>query len=368
MLDTNTSAAKPTSAGAVKVEMERLRQFVIALLHKVDVPDGDARVTADVLIAADLRGVHSHGVARLQSYYVGRIRKGLIEARPKITVLHETPVSVRIDAGNGLGQPASHLAMTKAIEKAAAAGVGMAVVCNSNHYGIAGYYAMMALEHDMIGWCFTNTTPLVMPLWGKQIVTGTNPIAVAVPAAHQRPWVLDMATSVVPKGKLEVYARGGKLMPEGWAVDKDGLPTTDPKAALDGGSPMPLGGTRELGGHKGYDLAILVDILSGVLSGSRFGPHIPMSGAAEPYDLGHFFMAFRPDLFIPAEQFKERMDTMITDLKDAPPAVGAERVLVAGQPEDDSADEYRRSGIPIDAPTADGLRQLALELGVPFPA
>ena len=367
MAESTRDATAASSDGATRVNHEQLHQFVIEILSAAGVTEVDARTTADVLIAADLRGVHSHGVARLQSYYVGRIRAGLINARPEIKVLHETPVSVRIDAGNGLGQPASHLAMSKAIEKAKNIGVGMATVCNSNHYGIAGYYAMMALEHEMIGVCLTNTTPLVMPLFGRELQTGTNPIAVAVPARNQMPWVLDMATSVVPKGKLEVYARAGKQMPEGWAVDRNGLPTTDPRAALDGGAPMPLGGTRDLGGHKGYDLAILVDILSGVLSGSNFASHIPLSGSSEPYDLGHFFLAFRPDLFLPTELFRDRMDELIGDLKGSAPAVGAERVIVAGEPEDQARERYLEAGIPIDPPTTKGLRQLGEELGVPFP-
>jgi L-2-hydroxycarboxylate dehydrogenase (NAD+) len=366
MADDTTSAVSADSA--TYVQHERLHQFVREILTTVDVAPEDAKIVADVLIAADLRAVHSHGVARLQSYYVSRIRAGLITPRPKITVVHETPVSLRIDAGNGLGHPVSHWAMTKTIEKAQATGVAMATVCNSNHFGIAGYYAMMALKEDMIGVCLTNTTPLVMPVFSRELLTGTNPIAMAVPAKKRRPWVLDMATSVVPKGKLEVYARAGKPMPQGWAVDHEGVPTTDPKAALAGGAPMPLGGTRDLGGHKGYDLAVMVDILSGVLSGSNFAAHIPPSGAPKPFDLGHFFMAFRPDLFLPTDQFKERMDQIIDDLTHSAPAKGAERVLVAGQPEDEAEERYRQTGIPLDPPTAKALRQLSEELNVPFPA
>jgi LDH2 family malate/lactate/ureidoglycolate dehydrogenase len=355
------------TAGAVYVDADDLRHFVSELLSALDVPPQDAWTTADVLVAADLRGVDSHGVARLYQY-IKRIREGLIEVHPKVEIVHETPVSLRIDAGNGLGQVASHFAMTKVIEKAQASGIGMATVFHSNHYGIAGYYAMMALKYHMIGWCFTNTTPLVMPTFGKKIMTGTNPIAVAVPAKDERPWVLDMATSVVPRGKLEVAARKGLAMPMGWAVDNEGLPTTDPLAALSGGSPMPLGGTRELGGHKGYDLAIFVDILSGVLSGSAYGPHLAgFWGSERPSDIGHFFMAFRPDLFMPTGLFRDRMDDMLRELKDCPPARGAERVLVAGQPEDEATEHYKITGVPLDPKTAQSLRTLGEELGVYFP-
>jgi L-2-hydroxycarboxylate dehydrogenase (NAD+) len=355
------------ATGIVYVDADRLRHFVSELLSALDVPPQDAWTTADVLVAADLRGVDSHGVARLYQY-IKRIREGLIAVHPKIEVVHETPVSLRIDAGNGLGQVASHYAMTRVIEKARESGVGMATVFHSNHYGIAGYYAMMALKYHMIGWCFTNTTPLVMPTFGKKVMTGTNPIAVAVPAKDERPWVLDMATSVVPRGKLEVAARKGLAMPTGWAVDKDGQPTTDPEAALAGGAPMPLGGTRELGGHKGYDLAIFVDILSGVLSGSSYGPHLAgFWGTEKPSDIGHFFMAIRPDLFMPTGEFRDRMDDMLRELKDTPPARGAERVMVAGQPEDEATEHHKVTGVPLDAKTAQNLRVLAEELGVPFP-
>jgi L-2-hydroxycarboxylate dehydrogenase (NAD+) len=354
--------------GALYVDADRLRKFVRELLAHLDVPPQDAWITADVLVSADLRGVDSHGVARLYQY-IKRIRGGLIDVHPAVTIVHETPVSLRVDAGNGLGQVASHFTMNKVIEKAQQSGVGMATVFHSNHYGIAGYYAMMALKYHMIGWAFTNTTPLVMPTFGKKVMTGTNPIAVAVPARDERAWVLDMATSVVPRGKLEVAARKGKVMPTGWAVDREGQPTTDPKAALDGGAPMPLGGTRELGGHKGYDLAVLVDILSGILSGSDYGPHLAgFWGTEQPSNIGHFFMAFRPDLFLPTGEFRQRMDAIIQELKETPPAQGADRVLVAGQTEDEAVERHKIIGVPLDPATVAGLRTLSQELGVPFPA
>ncbi len=368
LADLQVPARVADTSGALYVDADRLRAFVAELLTALDVPPQDAWTTADVLVAADLRGVDSHGVARLYQY-VKRIRGGLIEVHPKVEVVHETPVSLRVDAGNGLGQVASSFTMTKVIEKAQQSGIGLATVFHSNHFGIAGYYAMMALKYHMVGWAFTNTTPLVMPTFGKKIMTGTNPIAVAVPAKDERPWVLDMATSVVPRGKLEVAARQGKTMPVGWAVDKEGQPTTDPKAALDGGAPMPLGGTRDLGGHKGYDLAILVDVLSGILSGAGYGPHLAgFWGTEQASNIGHFFMAFRPDLVLPTSEFRERMDHLIHELKETPPAVGADRVLVAGQPEDEATERHKIVGVPLDTKTVEGLRTLSKELGVPFPA
>jgi len=347
------------------VKADDLRAFVQDLLVKLDVPKDGAYITADVLVEGDLRGVDSHGVARLYSYYVERLQKGLIDPRATVTVLRETPVSVALDGGNGLGQVVSYRAMTTVIEKAGQSGMAMATVRHSNHFGIAGYYAMMALKHDMIGMVFTNTQPLVMPLFGRKIMTGTNPIAVAVPCGTERPWVLDMATSVVPKGKLEVAARKGVEMPFGWAVDRDGLPTTDPNVALAGGAPMPLGGTRELGGHKGYDLAIFVDIFAGILSGASYGPHVGQGGGAR--DIGHYFMAFRPDLFMDTNEFKSRMDVFVRELKETPPSPGADRVLVAGEPEDAAYERYLTSGIPIHPKVMQTLTDMSNQVGVPLP-
>ncbi len=365
MAETTATGPKVAPSDAPTYIMaDSLRDFVTRLLVKVDVAEDHARIVADVLVRGDLRGVDSHGVARLYTYYIGRIQKGLIDPRPTITVTRETPVSVAIDGGNGLGHIASHQAMSTVIEKAKTTGMAMATVKSSNHFGIAGYYAMMALEHNLIGMAFTNTQPLVMPLWGSKVMTGTNPIAVAVPTKNERPWVLDMATSVVPKGKLEVAARKGVPMPPGWAVDKNGLPTTDPNEALNGGAPMPLGSTRELGGHKGYDLAIFVDIFSGVLSGAGYGPHLTATSAS---DIGHFFMAFRPDLFIDLDEFETRMDAFLRELKETPPSPGVTRVLVAGEPEDEATEKYSRSGVPIHPKVMSELTRLSEELGVPLP-
>lgn len=361
-------AAQPqTSEAPSYMDANKLRTFVQQLFQTLNVPEHDAYITADVLVQGDLRGVDSHGVARLFQY-IKRLQEGLIEARPTITVKRDTPVSVAIDGGNGLGQVISHKAMEIIIDKAKKTGVGMATVSHSNHFGIAGYYAMMALPHDLIGQAYTNTTPLVMPTFGKKIMTGTNPIAIAVPCGKERPWVLDMATSVVPRGKLEVAARKGLEMPQGWAVDKEGVPTTDPKKALEGGAPMPLGGTRELGGHKGYDMAIFVDIISGVLSGSGYGPNLAgFWGTHAASNIGHYFKVWDPALFMELDEFKSRMDDFIGELKSTPPARGAARVLVAGEPEDEHTVAYSRTGVPLHPKVMLSLTQLSQELGVPLP-
>ena len=245
-----------------------LREFVVRYFTKLGVPERDARIAADILVSADLRGVDSHGVIRLSTYYGSRLRKGLIDPNPKITVLAETPATLRIDGGAGLGQVVGYQAMTRCIAKAKEVGTALVTVRNSNHYGIAGYYAMMALEEGMIGVSYTNAQSLVAPTYGRTAILGTNPIAVAVPAGKERPYVLDMATSIVPIGRITVYQKSGRQIPEGWGVDKEGGVTTDPNQVLDGGALMPLGGIDTMRGYKGYGLAMLVDIFCGVLSGA----------------------------------------------------------------------------------------------------
>ena len=258
-----------TTVTEERINVDALRDFCTEVFKKMGVDPDDARVTADNLVTADLRGIHSHGVARLKRYVDG-LKNGVMIAKPDEKIVRETPFSIVIDAGAGLGQPASKRAMTKAIEKAKKNGVGFACVRNSNHYGIAGYYSMMALEHDMIGISMTNTAVLVIPTFGRDALLGTNPISIVIPAGKERPYVLDMATSTVPRGKLEVYNRMEKDLPSGWATDEKGIPTTDPGRVLKnmlaraGGGLLPLGGAgEEMGGHKGYGMMLMVEILTG---------------------------------------------------------------------------------------------------------
>ncbi|MBU0705281.1 MAG: Ldh family oxidoreductase, partial [Chloroflexi bacterium] len=259
-----------------RIQAEPLKDFSTQVFQKLGIPEEDARITADVLVAADLRGVDSHGVARLRRYVNG-LRDGMMLARPEVEVMTETPVTALIDAGGGLGQPVSYRAMEQAIQKARDYGAGFVTVRNSNHYGIAGYYAMMALEHDCIGISMTNAAVLVVPTFGRDSMLGTNPIAVAAPAGEERPFVLDMATSTVPRGKLEVYNRLEKPIPSGWATDETGAPTDDAGRVLENfkqrasGGLLPLGGAGELlSGHKGYGLSLWVDIFCAVLSGAAY--------------------------------------------------------------------------------------------------
>ncbi len=218
---------------------EDLREYIIRFFTRLNVREDHARIAADVLISADLRGVSSHGIIRLHSYYGSRILKGLIDPASPYQIVRETPTTLLVDGGNGLGMVVGYHTMKRVIQKAKENGIAVASVRNSNHYGIAGYYAMMALPHDMIGISFTNAQPLVAPTYGRTRILGTNPIAVAAPALNERPYVLDMATSIVPIGKITVYDKAGEKIPEGWGIDQNGHVTTDPKAVLQGGALLP---------------------------------------------------------------------------------------------------------------------------------
>jgi L-2-hydroxycarboxylate dehydrogenase (NAD+) len=345
------------------------------VFEKLDVPTQDGQVVADNLVAADLRGISSHGVARLRRYVKG-LQDGVMLARPAVSLVHETPATALFDGGDGLGQPVSKRAMQLAIEKAGKVGAGFVTVRNSNHYGIAGYYAMMALEHDMIGMSMTNAAVLVVPTFGRNAMLGTNPISIAAPAGEERSFVLDMATSTVPRGKLEVYNRMEKPLPLGWATDETGEPTGDAARVLDnflklaGGGLLPLGGAGELfGGHKGYGLALMVDILSGVLPGAGYANNIYLkdeSGKPRPANVGHFFGALRVDGFRPVEEFKATMDDIIRRLKTTPKAAGQERIYIHGEKEYEMAEDRLAKGVVLHPKVVADLKAMAEEFGVEY--
>jgi LDH2 family malate/lactate/ureidoglycolate dehydrogenase len=266
--------------------------------------------------------------------------------------------------------------MKAAIDKAREYGSGFATVRNSNHYGIAGYYAMMALDQDMIGFSTTNAAVLVVPTFGRDAMYGTNPIALAVPAGEERPFVMDMATSTVPRGKLEVYHRQEKALPSGWATDEHGVPTTDAGRVLDnfvkraGGGLLPLGGAgEELSGYKGYGMGLLVEILSAVLPGAAFltavYPKDP-AGKPLPANIGHFFGAWRLDAFRPPDGFKADMDSFIRELKNGNLAEGQTRIYLHGEKEFEEADRRSSQGIPLGAKVESSLKQVATELDVKY--
>jgi len=345
----------------------KLKHFVSAILTKVGVAQADAATVADVLVAADLRGVESHGVARLESYYVSRIRSGKLLAAPSVTVARETPTSIVLDAGNGLGHPTAKRAMETVLEKAKTSGVAFGAVRNSNHFGIAGYYAMLALDHDMIGIASTNSVRYGAPTYGRDIMLGTNPWAYAIPAQNEPAFVLDFATTTVPRGKLEVYQRKEKPLNPGWAIDANGQETVKPDEALKGAL-LPLGGFGiDNGGHKGYGLGLLVDIMCAVLSGGAFGNDLPLpNSGAEPGKISHFFGAIRIDGFRDVPGFKADMDRELRAFKDSQKAPGFERIYVAGEIEHEKTAYHREHGVPVHAKVWSGLEKLAGELGMPF--
>lgn len=335
-------------------------------------PKEQAEIAADCLNQADLRGVDSHGVARL-SGYVRLWELKRLNATPEMKIIHETPSTAVLDGDLGLGLVTGPQAMKIAIEKAKIAGTGWVAVQNSNHYGIAGYHAMMALEHDMIGISMTNASPLVAPTFSKSRFLGTNPISVAIPALNQPPFVIDMATTTVANGKLEVLQRKGLDAPLGWTQDAEGNPTTDAYSLKKGGSMLPLGGDREHGGHKGYCLGAMVDIFSAVLSGANYGPWVPPFVAfLEPpknqvgKGIGHFLGAIRVDAFRSADDFKKEMDHWIETFRNAEPTFGQEKVLIPGDPERELAEERKKNGIPVHKLVVSDLQELGKKFGIEF--
>jgi len=341
-----------------------LRAFVARFFETYGVPAADAAIAADVLVAADERGVESHGVIRLKSYYGSRLSAGLMLPQAELRTLSETPATLALDAGNTLGQPAAYRAMQRCIEKAHQSGLALVTLRNSNHYGIAGYYAMMALEQGLIGISSTNSQPLVAPTYGRTRLLGTNPIAVAVPAGRNRPYVLDMATSIVPIGRMTVFKQRGEDIPAGWGVDGDGHVTTDPGQVLNGGALMPLGGVDLMRGYKGYGLALLVDLFCGVLAGAGFGSQV--GGTDRPANVGHCFAAVRVDAFRPAAEFLSDMDALIEELKNAPKELGQERIYIHGEKEFERAEAARLHGVPLMEATVEALRSAGRESGAPF--
>lgn len=354
----------------INYNSEYLKEFTIKIFRQMGCPEDQAAIAADCLNQADLRGVDSHGVARL-SGYIRLWEQKRLNATPEMKIVHETPSTAVLDGDLGLGLVTAPHAMKIAIEKAKIAGTGWVAVQNSNHYGIAGYHAMMALEHDMIGISMTNASPLVAPTFSKSRFLGTNPISVAIPALNQPPFVIDMATTTVANGKLEVLQRKGLDAPLGWTQDAEGNPTTDAYSLKKGGSMLPLGGDREHGGHKGYCLGAMVDIFSAVLSGANYGPWVPPFVAfLEPpknqvgKGIGHFLGAIRVDAFRPAAEFKKEMDRWIETFRNADPASGHEKVLIPGDPERELTQERKKNGIPVHELVVADLLELGKKFGI----
>ena len=358
--------------GGMVFDAGRLEEFARRVFVQFGVRAADAEEAARILSLADLRGIDSHGIARLHAYS-RMLDKGRINPAPEMTIVRETAGTATVDGDNGLGLIVGPWANRLAMEKAETVGTGWVAVRGSNHFGIAGYYVLEALERDQLGWAMTNTTKIVAPLWGAERMLGTNPIAIAFPGCEEPPIVIDMASPAAAYGKIEMAIREDKSIPEGWAIDRDGVPTTEPNEMADGGAMLPLGSTREQGGHKGYCLGAMIDLLSGVLSGANWGPGAPVftTEFEEPprrvgIGLGHLFGAMRIDAFVDPDEFKRQVDDWIRTFRQTRPAPGTDGPIIPGDPEREAESVRRESGIPLVAAVVEDLREVAEISGVPF--
>ncbi|MES2774044.1 MAG: Ldh family oxidoreductase [Bacteroidota bacterium] len=332
---------------------EQLYTFAHNIFKAIGCSDAHATTATKVLLSADIRGIDSHGIARLSGYVrLWEVKR--VNANPDVRIIHESPSTAVVDGDSGLGLVVAPFAMQVAIDKAKTCGTGWVSVSNSNHFGIAGYHSMMALEHDMIGISMTNASALVAPTFSTEKMLGTNPICVAIPAGEEPAFVADLATTTAANGKLEILQRKNLDTPDGWVQTKDGEPTNDANILKKGGALLPLGGDREHGSHKGYALGSVVDIFSAVLSGANYGPWVPPFPAYVPMPenqpgkgIGHFFGAMRIDAFRTAADFKHHMDHWIRRFRSATPIAGQEKVLIPGDPEREMETERMRDGIPL---------------------
>ena len=352
--------------------VERLHEFSTRVFEHFGVPAADAAQAADVLAASDLRGVDSHGVARLHTYF-DMLALGRINPRANVRVVRELPATATVDGDNGLGLVVGPKANTIAMDKAEAVGSAWVSVCNTNHFGMTAFYPLRALERGLIGWAMCNSTKLVAPLWGAERMLGTNPIAIAFPAGEEPAVVIDLATSATAYGKIEIAKRKGAAIPPGWAIDGDGNMATRPEQMIEGGALLPLGSTREAGGHKGYALAAMVDILSCVLSGANWGPFAPPFALRQEVParsvgkgIGHAFGAMRIDGFIDPDEFRRQMDDWVRTFRATKPALGTTGVVIPGDPERQAEAERRVTGIPLLPAVVFDLRDISARTGVPF--
>jgi L-2-hydroxycarboxylate dehydrogenase (NAD+) len=343
---------------------KQLLTFTGKIFQKIGCTQKDAAIAAAALLSADLRGIDSHGVARLTGY-IRLWEAKRVNAKPHIRILHQTASTAVVDGDAGLGLVVAPFAMQVAIEKARQVGTGWVSVQNSNHFGIAAHHALKAVKEEMIGIAMTNASALVAPTFSVDRLLGTNPICVAIPAGSEPPFVADLATTTAANGKLEMLQRRNEKAPEGWIQDKYGNSSTNPHELKAGGALLPLGGDREHGSHKGYALGAIVDIFSAVLSGASYGPWVPPFPAfiAMPTNMpgkgiGHFFGAMRIDAFRPAVEFKEHMDRWIHCFRSAKPVEGQEGVLIPGDPEREMETERLQRGIPLLGAVVEDLQWL----------
>ena len=354
--------------------ISELHGFCKRTFEHFGVPSEDATLAAEVLAAADLRGIDTHGVQRIHTYF-DMLELGRINPTPSPKIVRETASTATLDGDNGLGLVVGPAACRLSQKKAKEAGSGSVSVSNTNHFGSCVWYLMDTIrDGDMIAMASTNSTKLVAPLWGAERMLGTNPFSFAFPAGEEPPIVVDMATSAAAYGKVEVARRKGEPIPKGWAIDKDGHDTEDPNAMVNGGALLPLGSFRDMGGHKGYALAVAMDIFCGPLSGANWGPFTPPFALRQEVParsvgkgIGHWFQAWRIDGFIDPAEFREQMDDYIRTFRKTRPQPGQDRVLIPGDPEREALAERREAGIPVIESIINDFRDIAEKIGVDLP-
>ena len=366
------------SEKTVWIDFETLEEFMVDVFKAAGVPEDDAKICADVLIESDKRGIDSHGINRLKTIYIDRIKDGILNPVTKFEIVREGPTTAVVDGNNGMGMVVAKKSMEMAIEKARKYGMGMVAVRNSTHYGIAGYYATMATKENMIGITGTNARSSIAPTFGVENMLGTNPLTFGIPTDEEFPFVLDCATSISQRGKIEVYAKLGKQLPPGWVIDENGNTMTDPnetlialtkgKAAL-----TPLGGIGEdTAGYKGYGYATVVEILSAAL---QSGSYLKMltgieNGKKVPYRLGHFFIAIDVSAFVDPDEFKKTAGNILRELRNSKKAPGHDRIYTAGEKEYLAWLERKEKGIPVNEELQKEIKTLIQELnlkGYDFP-
>ena len=347
---------------AILVQEKDIRGTVEDIFQKLGMPEEHAVEAADVLVLADLRAVETHGVSNMLRLYVDQFGTGHVNPRPQMKVVREAPACATLDGDRGLGCALGPQAMRIAIEKAEKCGVGAVVMTNGRHYGMAAYYAMQALEHDMIGLSMTVGGTVMAPTWGAKPMLGANPIGIAAPGRNEPPFVFDASTTSVAGNKVQLARRLGQPLLPGWIAKGDGTPIMEevpPPEDWWDSMLLPLGGTREIGSHKGYGLSLMVDVLSGVLSGT--GPGLMNKGVAS-----HHFLAYKIDAFVDVDWFKDTMDVYLKALKETPPAPGHDRVLYAGLPEHEDYHDRIENGIPLHPEVVEWFRSICSELDVPW--
>ncbi len=354
----------PGVDGGIRFPAPRLRAWTEQVFQKIGVAKAHAELLTDSLIEANLRGVDTHGITRMLCVYVKRIQVGVVNPKTDLQVVREQPATALIDCKNSIGQVASNYAMHVAIEKARKTGVAFVATTHSNHFGAAAYWAMMALDHGMIGLSSTNAPAVVAPTGGRTPMLGTNPFAIAIPAGQEQPVVLDLATTVVARGRILLHAKQNKPLEPGWAFDESGRPTVDPHAAV-------KGLLAPIGGYKGYGIALAVDMLCGVMTGSNYGTHFPgflADNMKDPTDVGSIFAALSIESFMDLPDFKGEMDKAIREIKTSVKAAGVSRIYVPGEIEFETKAERLKNGIPIPDAVVKDFVALGEELSLPFPA